>query len=247
MARLPPPYVINLDRSPERLVQFRRFNRDVEDAARFPAVDGLSLDRHALAASGYIDTHLPWGPGTIGCAMSHVMLWELAAEGNGATIFEDDVVLPHRFRTRASEVLAGLPKDWDFILWGCLLNPGFAWVDLGDTRVRLHCYGEARHKDADGLRGFQEQDGPRTAVKLLHAFGHHAYSVSAKGARAALDYLLPMRSRQIVFPDAGVRITAKTKDVDLCGLYPSIKAFLCLPNLALPGPHGSVRELTDAA
>jgi hypothetical protein len=127
-----------------------------------------------------------------------------------------------------------------------LLNPSFAWIDLGDTRVRLNTYGAPRYRNATALSAFQDQDVPRTAVKLLHAFGHHAYSISAKGARAALDYFLPMQSRLIVFPDADVRVLSRTKDVDLCGLYPSVKAFLCLPNLALPAAFDSVRGLTDA-
>lgn len=248
VASLPAAYVINLDRSLDRLSHFRAINRGAGQVTRFRGVDGRTLDRNALVASGRISEDLDWGPGTIGCAMSHVGLWELAArQGCSITIFEDDVVLSHNFYGRAAEVMGSLPEDWDIILWGCRLHTSFAWIDLGDIRVKLHPYGGARYANADQFSAFQAQDAPRVGVKLLHAFGHHAYSISPKGAQAALDYFLPIRTRTIEFPDAGVRVVAKSKDVDLCGLYPSLQAFLCLPNLALPGGQDSVRDRTDAA
>src|SRR5579871_2110759 len=110
MVAFPAAHVINLDRSPKRLQHFHDVNRGVEDVARFSAVDGQSLDREALVATGYVAPNLSWGPGTLGCAMSHIKLWELAVgEDRRLTIFEDDVVLSHHFHSRAAEVLSGLP------------------------------------------------------------------------------------------------------------------------------------------
>ena len=37
-------------------------------------------------------------------------------------------------------------------------------------------------------------------MKLLHSFSLQGYSISAKGARAALKYCVPLRNRMIRFP-----------------------------------------------
>jgi GR25 family glycosyltransferase involved in LPS biosynthesis len=246
MTGVPPIHLINLDRSTERLRLFNEHNAHIANVTRVSAVDGHALDRDALVAAGYITADLNYGPGTLGCAMSHIRLWEMAAaEDRSITIFEDDVIVSHQFQNRAQDILSELPADWDFIQWGCQLNPLFAWVDLGVSRARLHAYGARRYAGAAGRGEFQRTNAPSSAVKLLHSFGTHAYSISARGARAALEFCLPLRNRQIEFPDAGVRTPDVGIDVSLCGLYPNLNSFLCIPNLVLLGEQESDRKSTD--
>jgi GR25 family glycosyltransferase involved in LPS biosynthesis len=189
----------------------------------------------------YIDKNLKYGPGTLGTAMSHVRLWETAvAQDRSITVFEDDAVVSLHFERQASEVLSSLPTDWDLIKWGYNLHPSYAWVDLVVSKFRLHCYGER------DVHEFQRRQFRVTAVRMLHAFGNVAYSISARGARAALDYCLPLRPRLIKFPEAAVSVENTTNDVTLCGLYPAIKAFLCVPQLVVQSYEGSVRTEADA-
>ena len=90
-------YLINLDRSVDRLRHFNEANKHIE-FTRFAAVDGATLNRATLVERGYVNDDLPYGAGTLGCAMSHIGLWEIAAgENRSITVFEDDVIISRRF------------------------------------------------------------------------------------------------------------------------------------------------------
>ncbi len=233
--------VINLDRSTDRMRRFQEANAHLGEVPRFPAVDGARIDRAALEIDGIISRNLKYGPGTLGCALSHIALWrDVLERQRSLTIFEDDAVTVEDFAGRAATVMNALGDQWDFILWGCTLNPLFAWIDLGVTRTRLHIYGVRR---TDGLAA----GAAAAPVKLLHAFGLFAYSVSPSGAQAALDYCLPLRHRLIAFPDTGVTIEDDGLDNTLCGLYPSIRAHVVLPFLAPTYDGSSDRVQTDRA
>jgi GR25 family glycosyltransferase involved in LPS biosynthesis len=240
MTRLPPIYLINLDRSTERLQLFKDSNGHLQDVVRVPATDGSALDREALTCSGYLNTDLTYSNGTLGCAISHVRLWEAAAsEDRSITVFEDDIVVSHQFEEKARGVLSHVPEDWDIVQWGCLLMPLFVWVDLGTCKARLQGYGSENYTGSAGLQQFQTEHFCPAPVRLLHSFGLQGYSISAKGARAALKYCLPLRKRLIQFPDAGVTTPDEGIDAALCGLYPSLKAFVCFPPLLI---HRKVEE-----
>jgi Glycosyltransferase family 25 (LPS biosynthesis protein) len=133
MDDFPTIHLINLDRSNERLRRFNERNGHLDNIVRVSATDGSTLDRETLISSGYISGDLEYGPGALGCALSHVKLWETAvAENRSITIFEDDIIVSQQFTKRAREVLSVLPTDWDIILWGYIFNPLFVWVDLVD-------------------------------------------------------------------------------------------------------------------
>ncbi|MBV8472184.1 MAG: glycosyltransferase family 25 protein [Hyphomicrobiales bacterium] len=249
MKELPQIHLINLDRSADRLRQFRERNPHITDFVRVSAVDGSQVDRQALIQAGRITADLPYGAGALGCALSHIGLWEKAvAEDRSITVFEDDIAVSRHFVERAGIILSQIAPDWDFILWGYLLNPLYAWVDLGATKTRLHGYGPNRYSSAAGAGEFQGSDFPSTPIRLLHCFGLQAYSISKKGAQTALDYYLPMKKRWITFPDAGVTTEDEGVDCALCGLYPSTAAYICMPQLAIACDDiVSVRKQMDAA
>jgi GR25 family glycosyltransferase involved in LPS biosynthesis len=232
MASLPHIKLINLDRSSDRLDRFREWNGHLENVTRFSGADGLKLDRAELVRSGYIADDLSYGAGTLGCAISHLRLWELAVrENRSITIFEDDVVVAHCFEDMASRAMSDLPANWDFIKWGFSINPLYAWLDVGVSRVRLEGYGEPAPQDAASLRTFQRRENVGGPVRMLHSFALFAYSISAKGARTLLEYCLPLRNRLIEFPDAGVICDATGIDVLVNGAFPQMQAFMFLPHL----------------
>jgi GR25 family glycosyltransferase involved in LPS biosynthesis len=245
---IPSAYVINLDSTPKRWCQFAERNGHL-NVTRFPGADGASLDRMALLQAGYIAEDLSWPPGTLGCAISHIRLWELAVrESRPLTILEDDIAVAHHFEPAAAVTLSALPADWDFVKWGWLINPAFAWLDVGISRVTLHGYGAPAYQDKESIKAFQNTETTSVPVRMLHSFGLHAYSISPKGARCALDYCLPLRNRMITFPDAGITTTATGVDVLLCGVYPQMQAFVALPSLVIVADEeGSVRKAIDAA
>ena len=90
-------YLINLDRSPERLALFTEQARNSGVAfTRLPAVDGRNLDAAKLAAavSPTYEFH-PLNAAEAGLFMSHRMVWSSFLESSEAfaAVFEDDVVL----------------------------------------------------------------------------------------------------------------------------------------------------------
>jgi GR25 family glycosyltransferase involved in LPS biosynthesis len=237
-------FLLNLDRSPDRLSRFRERNSHLMGMVqRVSATDGTALDRDELLRSGYILDDLTYNAGALGCAMSHIRLWErVIAENRNITIFEDDVVTSSCFFETSNRITNALPADWDIIQWGYLFNPLFVWVDLGISKARLHCYGPK----LNSLAEFEDIPTVPTALRLLHCFGTAAYSISPSGARAALEYCLPLRHRYITFPDAGVTTIDEGIDCALCGIYPRMKAYLSLPQLAAAFDDGlSDRKATD--
>jgi glycosyl transferase family 25 len=107
-----PVYLINLDRSPERLMlmqeQFARLEIPFE---RIPAVDGrgATADRHNWRH------HAPLRDGEVGCYLSHIKALEafLASGAACGLILEDDTVLGDGL-LRILAVLQGR-RDWDLV------------------------------------------------------------------------------------------------------------------------------------
>lgn len=229
----PSMFVLNLDRSRDRLERFRRLNSHLRDVSRIQAVDGALANRDALVEEGLIATDLTYPPGALGCALSHVRMWKLAIErSEPITVFEDDAVVSADFGVKAPAVLREVPNDWDFVLWGYRFNPSYVWIDLGRSKARLTGYGVSRLRNEEQVTEFQRRDKVVAPLKLLHAFGTHGYSITPEGARIILKYALPLRKRMIWFPEAGVNTPDLSIDVALSGIYPLMKSYLVIEELA---------------
>jgi glycosyl transferase family 25 len=113
-------YLINLDRSPERLVHMEReFARIRAPFERVRAVDGVALGEAALAEFARTRTGVypgRWLPGEVGCFLSHFAVWERIAAGEEeyAAIFEDDVHLAADLRPLLASP-EWIPADADLV------------------------------------------------------------------------------------------------------------------------------------
>ena len=113
----------------------------MHNTVRVSAVDGTSLDRGALIEEGLITNDCPYPTGTLGCALSHISLWKLAAsENKTVTIFEDDVRASFRFIEESAGILSQAPPNWDMIQWGYIFDPSFVWLDFGFSKAKLEFY-----------------------------------------------------------------------------------------------------------
>ena len=115
-----PTFLINLDRSADRLTRMQaEFARAGMDFERFAAVDGLNLpeDRkpYFCDASGMLASRLT--PGEIGCYASHIGVWKriIAMGVPAALVCEDDAMLPDDLVSVIGELLAVLPSGWDMV------------------------------------------------------------------------------------------------------------------------------------
>lgn len=118
---LVPTFVINLDRSKDRLAHMQgEFTRVGMPFVRLPAVEGANLPDAAKPyfcdASGQIKSVLL--PAEIGCYASHIVAWQEVADGtcgDHALVCEDDIVLPDRLPALLQRILRTAPAGWDLI------------------------------------------------------------------------------------------------------------------------------------
>ena len=206
-------FVINLDRSPERLAH----TLALAEAAGLPAVervsavDGRELDEAAIAALRAGGT-LAEGAGgfrpeawlaEVACAATHIrVLREVVRRDlRAALVLEDDIALPCRadeWRPRFAAASAVLPPDWElWYLCRCL--------DSRRLARRLNRY----------------------TVVPWSPVGASAYAVTLEGARKLLAGVVPL-TRPI--DDSYVRVVYRKQ----------IRAYAASPRLVIPGDFPSL-------
>jgi glycosyl transferase family 25 len=172
-------FLINLDRSPERL-QFMRqqFERIGLDFERQAAVDGSKIDLTPYEGSGLM-------PGEIGCFLSHRGIWNKLVESDDefALVIEDDV--------RLSEALPALIAETDWI-------PATAGVVKLDTSMRHTGISKARRTAPSGreihiLRG--EHTGTGGYI-IRRSYAAELLSNSEKLAQAVDIFMFGKRAVQ---------------------------------------------------
>lgn len=120
-------YVINLKKNQDRLEKFmenaKKANVEVE---RFDAVYGKELKKDHPDIFKYFGKYPNIHSGEIGCALSHIKIWEDAIKNNynNIIVFEDDAIIPKDFWDRFDKAYNELPEDWEMLLIGCCTCTG---------------------------------------------------------------------------------------------------------------------------
>lgn len=225
-------FVINLDRDQDRLRLFTETNAHLTTFTRFAAIDGRTMDRAALERAGLIKSDLTYNNGQLGCALSHVALWRHAiAENRAITVVEDDAILARDFLTARDDLIGRLPPDWGIVLWGWNFDRS-VWAEIpeGVAKSVLTFDQDALRENIEVFRTAEVAHGP---VRLRHAFGTLGYAVSPAGARALLASCLPLAKRFIHFEGFGIGIPNNGIDCLMNAAYPKLKAYVCMPPLAV--------------
>jgi GR25 family glycosyltransferase involved in LPS biosynthesis len=236
-------HVINLDRSPDRLAEFRSVNRHLAGLSRAVAFDGSKLDLAELERQRLISADIRhpdyYSVGGVGLAVSQIALWDLAiATGTVLTMTEDDAIFHSRFDACAQDVIKTLPADWDLIMWGFNFDLFMCFEMLPGVSSCLGQFEQDRMRAGIGV--FQQQPIAPQAFRLIWAFGALCYSVSPKGAQALKDKCLPLRPMMIIdIPEAARAYPYSTKyrtvglDNSMCAVYRHLNAFVCFPPLVI--------------
>lgn len=132
-----PTYIINLDRSPERLAtaKERIAAAGYTDIRRHKGVDGKNDDLAATWSEHYPNgtqfTINPWNPREQGCMLSWLAMLKKIATGDDpiVTVFEDDVIF-HDAWNNARTYYDDTPSDFDMVFMGSQTT--FA---LGSNRI----------------------------------------------------------------------------------------------------------------
>jgi GR25 family glycosyltransferase involved in LPS biosynthesis len=224
-------YVINLDRSKDRLLAFEKQNGHLKpNFFRFSAVDGKGVDRNSLVDRRIITADLGYADGALGNALSHLALWDLAIEKNQPlTVCEDDAIFNRGFGPAAESLVKTLPEDWHVIFWGW----NFDSIVLFDMIPGV-----------SGCLGYFDQDRMRMGIDAFHSarlmpqpfrlfrmFGIVGYSVSPLGAQAMKQHCLPLRNMEVFVPGLERTLPNRGLDIMLNDVFPRIKAFVSFPPL----------------
>tara|TARA_B110000977_G_C11091282_1_gene496983 strand:- start:4200 stop:4835 length:636 start_codon:yes stop_codon:yes gene_type:complete len=102
----------------------------------YEAVDGHklnidSLDKFIISDRGKSyangEQKKKWGltltPGAIGCALSHLNLWNSVQSHKNLVVFEDDINLCENFKSRLHELFKEVPDDWELLYLGSHIKP----------------------------------------------------------------------------------------------------------------------------
>src|SRR5262249_33772392 len=152
---------------------------------------------------GMIVPGLSWNNAILGSAHSHIGFWRKAvATGEPITVAEDDAIFAGHFVPASRQFLEKLPPDWGFVMWGWNLD-AFLWAEIpeGVSVCRMEFDQDKMRKNIAIFRSHSTAHAP---IRLRHAFGIMAYTVSPLGAKLLLDTCLPLRDMYVEFSCWGV-------------------------------------------
>lgn len=146
-------WLINLDRRRDRLEGFMQRHPEMAGRInRLSAYDGKSLELTPELARLFLPNNFQWHKPTMGCALSHLALWQkLAGEPDqnaSYLILEDDALLaPCWLPTVEKAFISGkIPPDWEIVYLGGILpkyrkhfDGNIELVNRSIARVKAGC------------------------------------------------------------------------------------------------------------
>ncbi|HUB14984.1 MAG TPA: glycosyltransferase family 25 protein [Acetobacteraceae bacterium] len=233
--------VVSLRRTPERRQDFISLNPGF-DFDFFDAVDGSTVDQAHFFDSGLAERGLRYSAGAIGCALSHLALWERAAtEQVVLTIVEDDAVLRGDFEAKTQDVIARLPSDWDLIMWGWNFDSVLSINAMpGISPVVISCDQESLRRSIDTFRLTRLEPH---IFPLDKCFGTCAYSISPAGSKKFKANCFPLRNAGVWFPLLNRVRPNDGIDIAMNRIYPVTNSFVSFPPMAIT-PNVNTESLT---
>jgi glycosyl transferase, family 25 len=239
-------YVVNLDRSKDRMSAFEKVNRHLEvNFIRFPAIDGKDVARGPLIDRSILTADLDYADGALGCALSHLALWDLTIEKNQAlTVCEDDAIFNLGFGVAAESMIGALPPDWQVILWGWNFDSIVLFDMIPGVSPCLGRFDQDRMRM--GVDAFQSASLRPQPFRLFNTFGTVGYSISPRGAHTIKQHCLPFRNMNVFIPGLGRAVPNTGFDIMLNDLYRRINAYVSFPPLIITRNFHSISTIRQA-
>jgi len=115
-------YIIGLPNHTNKRLDrcFKRFKREKVDVELWEGVYGLDVDINKYQKAGYLSQDFKLKlPGSLGCMLSHITLWEKLEKDSAcdiAFICEDDILLNKNFLKDLESIpWTDVPDNWDII------------------------------------------------------------------------------------------------------------------------------------
>jgi len=122
-------FIINLDTRRDRwdslLASEPNLNRVTKVIERIPAVNGRTLQMNSTIYNLFKDNIFKWKKAVIGCALSHLSIWNLVAQEKEGLylVLEDDVRFQKDWQRLLRNAFKHIPKDADVLYLGGVLPP----------------------------------------------------------------------------------------------------------------------------
>lgn len=226
-----PIRVISLPGSIERRASFAAHNAHLAYEF-FDAVDGREYVPQMAQLPQLFSPGLDYTPGAVGCALSHLTLWQDAAEsGQALTILEDDAILRHDFAARSAQVVAGLPPDWDIVVWGWNFDSILSLHIMPGVSPAVVLFNQTQMRAS--VRNFQALAGAPAVHRLSECFGTCAYTISPIGARRFMANCFPLAPFHHYVHGLKSDLPNNGIDIAMIRLYSHTHAYCALPPLAV--------------
>lgn len=206
-------FMINLDRRPDRL---EKMNKQIQnnllptDIIRISAIDGLKLKINPRLRSLCRKNNFQMRPGVIGCALSHIQLYQKLLEDtevDGYVIFEDDVISNKSFPMQMQRTFTiaesrpipdalflttiEIENDNDVIAKTTPVHPDALFLT---TTIRTTP--EERSNMKNEIQNNSHRAAPmlfkkesRSEIEQISIGGTGCYYISKKGAQTVIDFI----------------------------------------------------------
>ena len=220
-------FVISLESSSERKVTFDNYNSKYIKYTYYNAVDGKNININNLDASILKKGSQNYSNGAIGCALSHLQLWDKCIELNKPiVIMEDDAIVSRDYNKHINNLMNIIfPNKWDIIQ----LNYNFDSVlSYNNTNYETcNCIFNKTKLTQNHISTFVNSKINTTIAKLNHCFGTSAYIINPSGAKILKESCFPLDNRILNIPFLN-RLMCSTIDGMMNSVYKDISAYVCI-------------------
>ncbi len=175
-------YVINLKKRPDKWHNIQKdFSHTNLKLTRWNAIYGKDISENEFANKTTALCNEFCSPSMVGIWLSHYNIWQNIVKNkeDNVLILEDDALPLENFNYRLQEYWKEVPKDWDFVFFGCIGSCTKSTTNALLYKVLTGKYNEPVYKNG---------------VKQHHIFRPcfpicmHAYMVSYKGAKKLINH-----------------------------------------------------------
>jgi glycosyl transferase, family 25 len=225
----PPVQVISLERTPTRRKVFAGLNGHL-NYAFFNAVDGRNVPPGVIGNPRLFEPGLGYTAGAVGCALSHLMLWEQAIRHNTIlTVAEDDAIFRLDFEQESEAVLKRVAPDWDVLMWGWNFDSVLSLNAMPGVSPAVMLVSQEQLRASVGR--FQAMRATTWPLRLHRCFGTCAYTISPAGAAKFRAECFPLRNFSLAFPAPKREIVNNGIDIAMNRIYELTNSYVAFPPL----------------
>ena len=220
-------FVISLERSPDRKETFDNYNSKYINYTYHNAVDGKLINLDKLDSRYLKKGSINYSNGAVGCALSHLQLWEKCIELNKPiVVMEDDVIVSRDYNKHMNNLMNNLlPKSWDIVQLNYNFDSVLSYNNT--TYETCNCIFNKHKITKRDISNFVNTKINTTIARLNFCFGTSAYVINPTGAKKLKELCFPLDNRVINMPFLN-NLMCYTIDCMMNSIYKDILAYVCI-------------------